>query len=679
MSSVELPLPSEDQKGINDSSRVIDGRTSSPNAYRTRPFSPHESIRSFSSHNVEHKPNRSMGDVSQAASGLSEVVKMSSPSNQQRPPSRNSSTFMTNGVVTRNNRSSTLPTVEGVSPTPVSSHKASKATLPIGNKSAPLVNEPAQVTRTRSGSEPHPSVFHHRSGRLSTIQQSPIQHNRPSALPLRHERLMGSMTFPETPYEYTPMTTPGPKAVSSPHARGPSSTSNRQRKTSRLGSDVSLRRPAGPRPPRNNSSNINNSNSNNNNNNNNNNNSNNNAKNASSKFASPPNTARSFDLDPASDGGVLPDFRPRPVEWRANTMEAALWTFTSEQLQEIVGRAIRQSAVPSTVRLLTLNALDEIKPEIERLEILQQDVSIRYCANITRRRGILKSLKHHLMDADWTKRSQLVQELNDTSYLADQLTRDLFHTMYRLQQLYRLMDVHNGSALAMALRKLNSSFVKQLDDMTQLTECLAQSEAEKEEAWATAERFEREAAELRDKLETMSMVMVNQEGTSSENSSRRDSARKPSVRASKASFRLSRARFSHTSSNSSNTHYPFSPPPPVPPIPRHAHGAPNSRILSLNTDISSSGILSIQSAQSFGFSPTPEALALEREVYDLLGLSRRPRKSLTSRPRPVSEILSPVTTDGPLVMSSHKHADHLLRRNNSIPISPYIISENFRH
>lgn len=680
-SSVGLVLP-DDHPRNNEPNRPSDGRTSSPNVFRQRPFSP-ESVRSFSSHpNIDHRQNPSAGDLSQAMSGgPSEAAKTSSFFNQQRPSSRTSSAFMS-VTGTRAHRSSTLPTVDGVSPAPsfAQSNRNSKSTLPIGGVRGVLNESTAQqATRQRSGSEPQPNTLYHRvaaSGRLSTIQQSPIQVTRPAALPLRGERtMMGSMTFPETPYEYTPIPTPGTQNLVSPHAREASFPSNgykSPRKPSRLGSDASasLRRPVGPRPQRNASGpsggggGV--------------------ARNASSRVASPPTTPRSFDLDPGvTDGGVLPDFRPRPVEWRAYTLEAAQWTFTSEQLQEIVGQAIRQSAIPSTVRLLSLNAIDEIKPEIERLEILQHDVTIRYCANVTRRRVILKSLKHHLMDADWTKRSQLLQELNDTSYLADQLTKDLFHTMYRLQQLYRLRDVHNGSALAMALRKLNSSFVKQLDEMTQLSQYILQLEEEKEEAWATAERFEGEAMELREKLEAMSA------GTASEDSSRRSSARKRSVRASKASFRLSRStRLSHSSTNSNIN---LTPPPPVPPIPRITQ-TPNSRILSLNTDVSL-GPHSIQSAQSLGFSasPTPESRAMaqaQRELYDLLGFSgTRRRRSIPSRTRPLSEILSPVTaTDGP--MSPHRPSDHLhhhhhlppplLRRNNSIPISPYIISENFR-
>ncbi|GJJ14690.1 hypothetical protein Clacol_008957 [Clathrus columnatus] len=642
-SSMELHCQLDDRKTQND------GRTSSPNVWRNRPFSP-ESARFFP---VRHEQNPSVGDMSQAASGISaDAVKVSASLPNQRPSSRTSSAFMSASGMssTRINRSSTLPTVDGVSPAPVpiQSNRHSKTTLPIGNKSI-AVHDTIHPTRQRSGSEPyHPSVLHYRAaGRLSTIQQSPVQTTRPAPLPLRNERSVGSMTFPETPYEYTPIPTPG---VPIPRTRGASFLSSQPRKASRLGTEFSPRRPAGPRPQRNLGS----------------------TKNASSKVASPPNTPRSFDLEPGSDGGILPDFRMRPIEWRAYTLEAAQWTFTSEQLQEIVGHAIQQSSIASTIRLLTLDVLAEIRPEIERLEILQQDITIRYCANVTRRRVILKSLRHNVNNDDWAKRSQLIQELNDTSYLADQLTKDLFHTMHRLQRLHRLMDVHTSSALAMAVRKLNSSFVKQIDDMTHMCQYLTQIEEEKEEAWATAESLEREVMELRDKLEAMSV------GTPISDDSSRRNSRKRSVRASKASYRLSRStRLSHSSTSSN---YVFASPPPVPPIPRLAQ-APNSRILSLNTDVSL-GNHSAQSAHSFAMSPTPESRALaqaQKELYDLLGFSAGPRKSVLPK-RPLSEILSPVTASEAYMSPKDHHPNmtSLLRRNNSIPMSPYIISQNFR-
>ena len=63
------------------------------------------------------------------------------------------------------------------------------------------------------------------------------------------------------------------------------------------------------------------------------------------------------------------NFDSEPVKWKALTLEAAQWTFTSEQLQEIVSGAIRQSAAESFIRVLPTQVADaELPQEADRLE-----------------------------------------------------------------------------------------------------------------------------------------------------------------------------------------------------------------------------------------------------------------------------------------------------------------------
>ena len=63
------------------------------------------------------------------------------------------------------------------------------------------------------------------------------------------------------------------------------------------------------------------------------------------------------------------NFESEPVKWKPLTLEAAKWTFTSEQLQEIVSGAIRQSAAESFIRVLPTQVADvELPQEAEHLE-----------------------------------------------------------------------------------------------------------------------------------------------------------------------------------------------------------------------------------------------------------------------------------------------------------------------
>ena len=65
---------------------------------------------------------------------------------------------------------------------------------------------------------------------------------------------------------------------------------------------------------------------------------------------------------------------PEPIKWKGMTLEAAQWTFTSEQLQETVSRAIRQSAAESFIHIVSTHTHDvELPEELERLESVRRE------------------------------------------------------------------------------------------------------------------------------------------------------------------------------------------------------------------------------------------------------------------------------------------------------------------
>jgi hypothetical protein len=75
------------------------------------------------------------------------------------------------------------------------------------------------------------------------------------------------------------------------------------------------------------------------------------------------------------------------LKWRGYSLEAAKWTFSLDQLQGIVSRAIRQSADTSFIRVLGLETTDsDIPNELHRLEMQQTDIKTQY-EMLTRKRA----------------------------------------------------------------------------------------------------------------------------------------------------------------------------------------------------------------------------------------------------------------------------------------------------
>jgi hypothetical protein len=261
-------------------------------------------------------------------------------------------------------------------------------------------------------------------------------------------------------------------------------------------------------------------------------------------------------------------------------MEAAKWTFSSSQLQGIVSKAIKDSAQTSSIRLLKLESLEnEIPEELHRLEMHRTDIKSKYKALTRRRATLFESLTFHLIsssDGDSTFALRVAEELSSVALSLDQLAEELHSTDYQLAQLNTLVQVHSKSALSMALRKLNASFLKQMADNNVLQERVTALEAERDEAWKHAEEIANEYDHLH------FQPQLDSPASASNRSSRVSAKRKSSIRVSKAGLRIQSRRHSARSSvassaygggglpsaSSSRSPFRLEKPPPMPPIPK---------------------------------------------------------------------------------------------------------------
>ena len=181
---------------------------------------------------------------------------------------------------------------------------------------------------------------------------------------------------------------------------------------------------------------------------------------------------------------------------------------------------------------------------------------------------LLGALAGHLEDAVTVgTASRTLEELADVTLEHDQLADELHCTAEQLSQLKSLRDIHHSSALAMALRKVNSAFLHQVEEKQKLHERIEALEAERDEGWKQAEDVA---------MEYDRMVEASK-GSATRATNRRSAhvsaVRKSSIRRSKAGLRLSSSRRS-SANNASGTRCSMPGPrsafediPAVPPIP----------------------------------------------------------------------------------------------------------------
>ena len=151
------------------------------------------------------------------------------------------------------------------------------------------------------------------------------------------------------------------------------------------------------------------------------------------------------------DRPTTPTFDTVQVQWRGLTLDAAKWIFSSQELQAMVGRAIRQSADPMSIRLLPLDLLDtDLPAALEDLGVRREEVKAKYMYQVRRRRTLMRELA---VSAEGTAAPasvlRLVEELLECGASCDRLSEELFMVSDQIAQIGRLRDGHSASALAM--------------------------------------------------------------------------------------------------------------------------------------------------------------------------------------------------------------------------------------
>ncbi|KAJ6561087.1 hypothetical protein DFH09DRAFT_502789 [Mycena vulgaris] len=190
-----------------------------------------------------------------------------------------------------------------------------------------------------------------------------------------------------------------------------------------------------------------------------------------------------------------------PVKWKGLPLEAALWTFNSRELQDLVSRAIRSSSRESFIRVLSVENLDQSLPgELERLNALKAMTQSKYRFTAHRRTMLLQALHSFSGYNDRAQDAALVAkltgQLSQTTAECDQLLGDLLQIADQVGQITRLLDVHWASALAIALRKLNSSYGRRTSELIAARDKITTLNAELNDAWQQAEKLAREMDEL---------------------------------------------------------------------------------------------------------------------------------------------------------------------------------------
>ncbi|KAF8887335.1 hypothetical protein BD779DRAFT_514527 [Infundibulicybe gibba] len=173
-------------------------------------------------------------------------------------------------------------------------------------------------------------------------------------------------------------------------------------------------------------------------------------------------------------------------------------TLSSRELQDIVSRAIRNSARESFVRLVSIDNLDHVLPaELGRLHDFKRAAQAKYRFQVQRRTMLLRALNSAAPsdknDEDGTPVvSRLTRQLCETIRDCDACLEEVLGVSDQIAQITRLIDVHWASALAVALRKLNTSYGKRTANLNTANERISQLEAELSDAWKEAERMARE-------------------------------------------------------------------------------------------------------------------------------------------------------------------------------------------
>ena len=184
-------------------------------------------------------------------------------------------------------------------------------------------------------------------------------------------------------------------------------------------------------------------------------------------LADPPPTLTVPPLPTFPSGATSPSYKALPYE-------AAQWTFTSHELQDIVSRAIRCSARESFVRLLSLKLLDTILPdELARLADTRLTTTGKYRWSVQRRSMLMQGLWAIIisssgLDSLTGAATSLLTQLSEVVADCDRMVEELVKVGDQVKDISSLVDNHWSSALAVALRKVHGPLEKKSHAFTYL-------------------------------------------------------------------------------------------------------------------------------------------------------------------------------------------------------------------
>ena len=211
---------------------------------------------------------------------------------------------------------------------------------------------------------------------------------------------------------------------------------------------------------------------------------------------------------------TTPNFETVLIPFKGLTLDVAKWTFSQEELQDISRRAICQSADPLAIRLVPAKILQENVPaEMEKLELRREELKADYKYHHRRRvaiLGLLNALAETMdnpsssgSNSPSASMARLFDELRDVGIKADKVCEELYNVCDQISQMRELQECHAASALAMALRKINASYLKSTAEVTDMKAQIVYLTSEREEAWAMAESLEKELIKVKVQLDEM--------------------------------------------------------------------------------------------------------------------------------------------------------------------------------
>lgn len=195
-----------------------------------------------------------------------------------------------------------------------------------------------------------------------------------------------------------------------------------------------------------------------------------------------PSQATISSIAPLTVPAAQMQLTPEPLPYKHLTLDAAHWTLTSTELQNLVSSAIRQSAKEQLIRLLPPSVIDTRMPEdAAHIERSWDTAAARWRFEAHRRNMLLRALSASGAD------NNLLTQLSVTLSNLDLHAQSLLHAATHRAQLASARDTHRASALAVALRKLNASYARRTRDLDRARAHVAVLRDEVYEAWKLAE------------------------------------------------------------------------------------------------------------------------------------------------------------------------------------------------